>query len=406
MQGPLGDIKVLELGHIVAGPSASMLLGDLGADVIKIENPHTGDAARNMPNDGAAFYAFNHNKRSMGIDLKSPSGLSVFERLVRESDVVIENYSPGAVDKLGIGYEWASTVNPGIIYCSIKGFLPGPKEDFPFLDELAQMAAGLAYMTGPAGQPLRAGASIVDMGAATYGVVGVLAALFERQKTGHGRQVNVGLFETAAFWVGQHLSQFQLDGKVPDPMPVSRMGPKMGWAVYRLFDTKDGRQIFIAATSNQHWQNLCSALSMPDLSSDAELDNNRKRVEHRERINTRIAETVENWPFDALTEELQRWHVPCAPLNRPSDLLEDPHLIGRRHLVSMPVPGAPDFKSMAAPVEMGFPIPEVYCPPPGLGEQSRQILTDLGFTVDEIERLINDGTVGSEVGMLLLDEVK
>lgn len=394
MQGPLGGIRVLELGHIVAGPSASMLLGDLGADVIKIENPNSGDAARNMPNDGAAFYAFNHNKRSIGIDLKSQAGLSVFERLVRESDVVIENYSPGAVDNLGIGYEWASKVNPGIIYCSIKGFLPGPKEDLPMLDELAQMAAGLAYMTGPAGQPLRAGASIVDIGAATYGVVGVLAALFQRQTTGFGRHVHVGLFETAAFWVGQHISQFQLNGKVPDPMPVSRMGPRMGWAVYRLFETKDERQIFIAATSNRHWKNLCSALSMHEFASDVDLDNNRKRVQHQERINRRIAEIVGNWSFEALTEELERWHVPCAPLNRPSDLLEDPHLIGRKQLVTMPVSGVQEFKTMAAPVQMGFPIPEVYGSPPGLGEQSRTILLDLGFTVDEIEKLIEEGTVG------------
>ena len=190
----LSGLRVLELGHIVAGPSAGLIMAELGADVIKIENPKGGDQARALP-DQSAFLTFNRNKRSMALDLKHPHGSEVFSELLRRADVVVDNFAAGALDRLGFSYEEMAKISPRIIQCSIKGFLAGPYGDRPLLDEPAQMMGGLAYMTGPRGQPLRAGASVTDIGAAMFGVIGVLAALNERNHTGRGQSIRSGLLK-------------------------------------------------------------------------------------------------------------------------------------------------------------------------------------------------------------------
>src|SRR5437762_4986624 len=215
---PLEGLRVLELGHIIAGPSAGLLLADLGADVIKVERP--GDADQSLPTGLSALAQFlNRNKRSVALDLKgSAEARNVFLRLVKTSDVVIDNFAYGAVEGLGLGYDVLAETNPGLIYLALKGFLPGPYEARPFLDELAQMAAGLAFMTGPKGQPMRAGASIVDVGAAAYGVIAVLAALQQRARTGAGQKITSGLYETTVFWVGQWLASFAATGEPSVPM--------------------------------------------------------------------------------------------------------------------------------------------------------------------------------------------
>src|SRR5499433_2032721 len=232
---PLDGIRVLELGHIVAGPSAGLLLADLGADVIKVERAGDGDQSRAMPAGSSAL----------------------FHRLAAVSDVVIDNFAHGAVEALGLGYEVLSRTNPRLIYLALKGFLPGPYEARPFLDELAQMSAGLAYMTGPRGQPMRAGASIVDVGAAAYGVIAVLAALQQRAKTGVGQRITSGLYETTVFWVGQWLAQYAATGEPSVPLPEMRQGTRMGWGIYQLFTAADGEQIFVGITSNGHWERFC-----------------------------------------------------------------------------------------------------------------------------------------------------
>ena len=200
---PLQGVRVLELSHIVAGPSGGMILADLGADVIKIEHPAAGDTARSQANQGSTFYTYNRNKKFLALDLKHAQGKKIFEKLVARSDIVLDNFVPGALARLGLDYAWARNVNRRIIYCSEKGFLPGPYSDRPFLDELAQMAGGLAYLTGFENQPMRAGASITDIGAATYGIVGILAALYRREQTGEGDSIESGLYETVVFWISQ-----------------------------------------------------------------------------------------------------------------------------------------------------------------------------------------------------------
>jgi crotonobetainyl-CoA:carnitine CoA-transferase CaiB-like acyl-CoA transferase len=399
-RGPLSDIRVIELGHIVAGPSGGMILADLGADVVKVEEPRLGDQARGMPNGGAAFYAYNRNKRSLALDLKSEGGREVFRRLVGVTDVVLDNYAPGVLDRLGIGYDWAAGINPRVIYCSIKGFLPGPYGDRPSLDELAQMMGGLAYMTGPAGQPLRAGASVIDIAAATYGVVATLAALHARDQTGRGQLIRSGLFESAVFLLSQHVSQASLTGQAPVPIPARGMGSRLGWAVYRLFTTSDDRQVFIAVTSNGHWARFCAEFGLDDLGRDPALNTNAKRSANRARIIPRIEEIVRGLTAAELVERLERIQVPFAPLNTPFDVLSDEHLNEGGRLLGVRGAQGQTVRVPALPVDgAGLPM-GVRRDPPALGQHTTEILTELGFADRDIAELL-EAHVAAEGGPTL-----
>jgi crotonobetainyl-CoA:carnitine CoA-transferase CaiB-like acyl-CoA transferase len=386
---PLEGVRVLELGHIIAGPSAGLLLADLGADVIKVERPGDGDQSRTMPaGTSANFHFLNRNKRSIAIDLKgSADGRALFLRLVGASDVVIDNFAFGAVEGLGLGYDVLARTHPGIIYLALKGFLPGPYEARPFLDELAQMSAGLAFMTGPRGQPLRAGASIVDVGAAAYGVIAVLAALHQRAQTGRGQKITSGLYETTVFWVGQWLAQYAATGEPSVPMPEIRQGTRMGWGVYHLFAAADGEQIFIGITSNGHWERFCAEFGLKELLADERLDDNARRVAARDWLPGRIAEEMRRYPSGELSLRLERARVPFAPLRRPDQLVDDPHLNAAGQFVATPLPGRGTAKLPKLPVrstafEMGLRRPA-----PSLGEHTREILEELGIPRDEIDAL-------------------
>jgi crotonobetainyl-CoA:carnitine CoA-transferase CaiB-like acyl-CoA transferase len=372
----------------VAGPSGGLLLADLGADVIKVEEPRSGDQSRSMPNQGATFYAYNRNKRSLALDLKTEQGREVFGRLVAAADVVLDNYAPGVLDRLGIGYAWGSAINPRVIYCAVKGFLPGPYGDRPSLDELAQMMGGLAYMTGPLGQPLRAGASIVDIAAATYGIVGTLAALHAREQTGRGQQVQSGLFESAVFLLGQHVAQASLTGSAPVPMPSRGMGSRLGWAVYRLFTTLDERQVFIAVTSNAHWERFCKEFGLEDLWEDQTLNTNARRSANRERIIPRIQAIVSTLTAADLTERLGRIRVPYAPLNNPLDVLSDHHLNEGGHLREVQAATGQTVRVPGIPVTGDGIAAGVRHDPPALGQHSAEILAQLGYSPDQITDLI------------------
>ena len=373
-EGPLRGIKVLELGHIVAGPTASLILAELGAEVVKVERPGSGDQARNSKANQGHFVSYNFNKKSIALDIGTDQGRDTVLALVTRADIVIDNFAPGSLDRLGLGYDALSKANPGVIHCSIKGFLPGPYGERPLTDEPAQMMGGLAFMTGPAGQPLRAGTSIVDISGAMFGVIAILAALHERAGTGTGKQIHLGLFETVVFMVGQHIANTTMTGIPPVPMPERGMGRALGWGIYRVFETRDGRSMFVAVLSDLHWQRFCDEFGLDDLWADETLRSNTGRAEQHERLTARTAELMATLEFDEAARRLLKAKLPFAPVNTPADLIDDPHLKATGMI--RPVT-APDGRSA---VVAGLPLAAEHwfsgdrTPPPALGADTDAVL--------------------------------
>ncbi len=390
---PLDGLRVIELGHIVAGPTASLILADLGADVIKIEHPDGGDQARRMSGAGSGYYYFNRNKRSIAIDLKTPRGKEVFFKLVRAADICLDNFAPGALERLGFGYDVLARENPGLIYLAVKGFLPGPYEHRPSLDELAQMMGGLAFMTGPNGRPLRAGASIIDIGAATYGVIGVLAALHKRAATGKGEMITSGLFETSVFWVGQWMARAVATGEPSTPMAEIGQSVRMGWGIFHLFATSDDQQVFIGVTSNAHWERFCKAFGLADMLADENLSSNDKRVTAQPWMLPRLREAMVKYTADELQAKLEKASVPYAPVKRPDQLLDDPHLKATNQLLPVPMDGGQIGNLPKLPFRSDAYEFTLRKPPPNLGENTREVLAEAGFEASDIESLIADKVV-------------
>ena len=272
---PLADLTVLEFSHTVMGPSCGVVLADLGADVIRVEPAPDGDRTRRLHGFATGFFAyFNRNKRCICIDVKSPEGLAVAQDLVRHADALIENFGPGTMDRLGLGWDAVHALNPRLIYCALKGFLPGPYEHRPSLDEIAQYMTGLAYMTGPPGQPLRAGSSVIDIMGGVMGALAILAALRQRDKDGEGRRITSALYESSAFLVGQHMAGEAATGTPSPPMPA-RSG---AWGIYETFPTLNGEKLFIGITSDNHWRAFCAKFARPDLLADERFTTNADRV--------------------------------------------------------------------------------------------------------------------------------
>ncbi|MEE4137746.1 MAG: CaiB/BaiF CoA-transferase family protein, partial [Desulforhopalus sp.] len=320
---PLAGIQVLELGHTVMGPTCGLILADLGADVYKVEKTGKGDDTRWLKGFGSGFFTcFNRNKRSVSIDLKSTRGQEVLHRLVRTADVLIENFGPGTVERLGLGYETCRQLNPRLIYCSLKGFMPGPYEQRPALDEVVQMMGGLAYMTGPSGRPLRAGASVTDILGGSYGAIGILTALYQRQTTGEGQLVQASLYESVAFLVSQHIGVAAVSGQVPPPMPERGRA----WSVYDLFTTADDQQVFLGITSDRHWLRFCATFGFADWTTDECLATNQGRIATREWFFPELQARIGRLFKAEVMLLAEQAGIPFAPVNQPLDLIEDIHM--------------------------------------------------------------------------------
>lgn len=386
---PLSGIRILELGHTVMGPSCSMVLADLGADVIKVEPPEGDRTRANVGFGSALFPVFNRNKRSLCIDLKTEAGKAVFHRVIATADVLLENFAQGTMDRLGLGYDALSTAHPELVYCSLKGFLSGPYEKRPALDEIVQFMGGLAYMTGPRGMPLRAGASVVDIMGGMFGALGILAALRERERTGRGQLVQSALFESTAFLVAQHMGQEALTGKAPPPMPEKASS----WAIYDPFQTADGKTVFVGITSDNHWRSFCTGFGVEELLSDPALKTNPQRARAREKIMPVVTEKFAAETFDSLVAKLERLNIPFGPLARPGDLFDDPHLNHGGRMLDIVLPTGKHAKIPGIPLDMGGRQTRVRHQPPGMGEHTRQVLEEAGYAAQQIDQLVEQGIV-------------
>ena len=381
----LNGIRVVEFCHMIMGPTCSMILGDLGADVIKVE-PLNGDATRRLKDDGAGFFpTYNRNKRSITLDLKSSDGLQAAKRLAIGADVIIENFRPGTLERLGLGYKELSKKNGGLIYCSLKGFLEGPYENRTALDEVVQMMAGLAYMTGPEGRPLRAGASVIDIMGGMWGVIGIQAALANRAITGKGQEVTAALYETTVHAVAQHMSQFAVTGTPSIPMPESRRA----WAVYDVFTTKDSKQLFIGIVSDKQWKLFCVEFKREDLLNNPSLATNNQRSAAREHLKPVLEKLFSSLSQEGLMAICERIGLPFAPITKPHELFDDPHLNKSGNLLNITLPnGKGQAQVPGLPLTLDGRRTEIRYDLPELGEHSREILEELGYSKIQIDDLI------------------
>jgi len=371
------------------GPTVGHILAGLGAEVIRVE-PIGGDATRRLLGSGSGYFPmYNRGKQSICLDLKSAEGLAVARDLAAGADVLVENFRPGALDRLGLSYETLSETNPGLIYCSEKGFLPGPYEERTALDEVAQMMGGLAYMTGPPGRPLRAGSSVVDVTGGMFGVIGILAALEERHRTKRGQKVIASLFETTIYLVGQHMAQFAVTGKAAAPMPARISA----WAIYDVFETAD-EPVFIGVVSDPLWAKFCAAFMLDDLWADQTLRANNARVLARDRIMPQVRALMATMTRDQIVAKLEGTGMPFAPIGRPEDMFDDPQLADGG-LEDVTLEDGKETRLPTIPLQMGGKRPGAPVTLPLPGADSRAVLEALGYEPARIEALVGGGAVGA-----------
>ncbi len=384
---PLAGLKVVEFTHMVMGPTVGHILAGLGAEVVRVE-PIGGDQTRRLLGSGAGYFPmYNRGKQSICLNLKSAKGLNVAQQLCGKADILIENFRPGALDRLGLGYEFLSAANPRLIYCSEKGFLPGPYEQRTALDEVAQMMGGLAYMTGPPGKPLRAGASVIDVTGGMFGVIGILAALEQRHRTGRGQKVVASLFETTAYLVGQHMAQYAVTGKPAAPMPAR----VSAWAIYDVFETRDD-PVFIGVVTDALWEKFCSLFGLNELWADQSLRANNQRVLARERIMPQVRALIAGFTRAEIIAKLDGTGMPFAPIGKPEELFDDPHL-NSGGLEAVTLDNGTQTHLPTIPLEMNGKRPGGESRLPLPGGDARPVLAGLGYTNEAITALIASGAV-------------
>jgi crotonobetainyl-CoA:carnitine CoA-transferase CaiB-like acyl-CoA transferase len=391
---PYAGLRVIEFTHMVMGPTCGMILADLGAEVIKVE-PLAGDNTRKLIGSGAGFFPmFNRNKRSLAVDVKDPRGRDIVLELVTQADVFSENFKSGTLARLGFGYAALAELNPRLVYVSHKGFLPGPYEHRTALDEVVQMMGGLAYMTGPEGRPLRAGASVNDIMGGMFGAIAAMAALAQREKTGRGQEVQSALFENNVFLVAQHMMQFAVTGKPAAPMP-SRIS---AWAVYDVFTVKEGEQIFLAVVSDTQWALFCAEFALADLRADPRLQSNNERVRAREWMLPILRERLAGFSAAELSTRFECLGLPYAPIARPQDLFDDPHLQATGGLAPVTLPDGRTTATPLLPMTFAGARLPLRRNPPRLGEDTDALLGSMGYSGSEIDALRAEGVIGSGTG--------
>ena len=378
---PLQGLRVIEFAHMVMGPACGLLLADLGADVIKVEpvgedGKPDGDNTRRLQGAGAGFFAMmNRNKRSVLLDLKSPDGQGAVQALLATADVLVENFRPGALDKLGLSWDALRAVNPRLIYCSCKGFLPGPYEHRVALDEVVQMMGGLAYMTGMPGKPMRAGSSVNDILGGAFAAIGILAAVEERHRTGVGKHVQAGLFETNAVLVAQHMAQTVVSGVEPLPMGIRRPA----WPIYDVFDCADGGQVFVGVVTDTQWRLFCASFGLEGLRDDPGMATQAQRMAGRDRMIPIVATALAAFTKPALMERCEVLGLPYAPIAKPVDLFDDPHLNQSGGLVALTLPDGRPIKLPGLPLALDGERMTLRYDLPAPGAHTGEVLTEIGW---------------------------
>ena len=387
---PLAGLRVVEFTHMVMGPAVGAILVELGAEVIKVE-PIGGDATRELQGSGVGYFSmYNRNKKSLCLDLKHPRGRDLAKRLTATADVVVENFRAGTMDRLGLCYEALAAGSPRLIYCSEKGFLSGPYEHRTALDEVAQMMGGLAYMTGPPGRPLRAGTPVIDVTGGLFGVIGILAALEERHRTGRGQKVASSLFETTVYLVGQHMAQKAVTGQAASPMPARISA----WAIYDVFETLDGEQVFVGVVSDSLWVKFCAAFDLRELGADPQYRTNSQRVLARDTLLPQVRDLFKGYTKADLVAKLERTGLPFAPIGRPEDMFDDPHLLASGGLGDVRLADGTRTKLPLLPVELDGHRPTQGGALPAVGEHTREVLGGLGLGRAELDALVADKIAG------------
>jgi crotonobetainyl-CoA:carnitine CoA-transferase CaiB-like acyl-CoA transferase len=384
---PLAGVRVVEFTHMVMGPTCGLILGDLGADVIKVE-PVAGDSTRRLRGSGGGFFPlFNRNKKSIALDLQRPEGREIALRLIAGADVLSENFKPGTMKKLGLDHASLARLNERLVYVSHKGFLPGPYEKRTALDEVVQMMGGLAYMTGRPGDPLRAGTSVNDIMGGMFGAIGAMAALMQRAHTGRGQEVQSALFENNVFLVGQHMMQFAMTGQPASPMPARISA----WGIYDVFTVKDGEQIFLAVVSDTQWALFCDAFGFEDLKSQPRYASNNQRVAGRDTLMPELRERLGRMSSAEIGATFEAHGLPFAPITRPENLFDDPHLNASGGLAEMTLPdgerAGERTRAPLLPLLLDGQRPGIRLAPPRVGEHTDELLSSLGYDAAQIAAL-------------------
>jgi formyl-CoA transferase/CoA:oxalate CoA-transferase len=383
--GPLSGIRVLDFTRILSGPFATMNLADLGADVIKIERPDQGDDTRQwgppFQGDQAAYFlSVNRNKRSVALDLKSPEGARAIKALAERSDVIVENFRPGTMARLGLGYEAVSRANPRVIYASISGYgQTGPDASRAGYDAIAQARSGLMSVTGePKGPPVRVGISPADLTAGMWALVGILSALYQREQSGHGQWIDVSLLDGQVSWLTYVAQGYFASGHVPRRYGSAH--PTI--APYQGFPTQDGN-IMIAVGNDGLWKRLAEALDLASLIEDPRFVHNSERVTHRTELVAILTETLKTKTTDAWIAILDTAGVPVGPINTVDQALKDPQIAARGMVTNVEHPGIGSLDLLNCPIKMSANETSVRMPPPLLGQHTKEVLEELGLANPE-----------------------